>query len=100
MRDSNRPRLIEVADLVGKYATERYPEPTVDPIAMIRELIAARGITQADVARASRIAELMLSAILNGKRRTGSKTVATLSRFFHVDPSVFFPDRKLAIGKG
>ena len=67
---------------------------------MIRELIAARGITQADVARETGIAESMLSEVLKGKRPMGRKTIETLSRFFHVDPGVFFPDGKLAIGKG
>jgi transcriptional regulator with XRE-family HTH domain len=59
---------------------------------MIRELIAARGITQADVARGTGLAESMLSEILTGKRSMGRKTVARLSRFVHVDPGVFFPD--------
>ena len=95
-----RDYLDVLADLVEKYETERYPEPEVDPIAMIRELIAARGITQADVARETAIAESMLSAILKGKPPMGRKTIATLSRFFHVDPGVFFPDGKVTIGKG
>ena len=95
-----RDYLDVLADLVEKYETERYPEPEVDPIAMIRELIAARGITQADVARETGIAESMLSEILKGKRPMGRKTIETLSRFFHVDPGVFFPDTKVVIGKG
>jgi HTH-type transcriptional regulator/antitoxin HigA len=81
-----------LADLVEKYETERYPEPKVDPLAMIRELFAAGGITQADVARGTGLAESMLSEILTGKRSMGRKTVEKLSRFFHVDPVVFFPD--------
>jgi HTH-type transcriptional regulator/antitoxin HigA len=85
-----------LADLVEKYETARYPEPDVDPLAMIRELIAARGITQADVARKTGIAESMLSEILKGKRSMGRKTIETLSRFFHVDPGVFFPEGKWA----
>ncbi len=61
---------------------------------MIRELIAARGIAQADVARETGIAESMLSEILKGKRPMDRKTIETLSRFFHVNPGVFFPDEK------
>jgi HTH-type transcriptional regulator/antitoxin HigA len=87
-----------LADLVEKYETVRYPEPEVDPLAMIRELIAARCITQADVARETGIAESMLSEILRGKRPMGRKTIETLSRFFHVDPGVFFPDAKPSAG--
>jgi HTH-type transcriptional regulator/antitoxin HigA len=89
-----RDYLDVLADLVEKYETERFPEPEVDPLAMIRELIAARGITQADVARETGIAESMLSEILKGRRSMGRKTIATLSRFFHVDPGVFFPEAK------
>ena len=68
-----RDYLDVLADLVEKYETERYPEPEVDPLAMIRELIAARGITQADVARETGIAESMLSEILKGKRRWAAR---------------------------
>jgi HTH-type transcriptional regulator/antitoxin HigA len=89
-----RDYLDVLADLVEKYETEHYPEPDVDPLAMIRELIAARGITQADVARETGVAESMLSEILADKRPMGRKTIETLSRFFHVDPGVFFPDGK------
>jgi HTH-type transcriptional regulator/antitoxin HigA len=93
-----RDYLDVLADLVEKYETARYPEPEVDPLAMIRELIAARCITQADVARETGIAESMLSEILKGKRPMGRKTIETLSRFFHVDPGVFFPDAKPSAG--
>jgi HTH-type transcriptional regulator/antitoxin HigA len=86
-----RDYLDVLADLVEKYETARYPESVLDPPAMIRELIAARGITQADVARGTGIAGSMLSEVLAGKRPMGRKTIETLSRFFHVDPSVFFP---------
>ena len=89
-----RDYLDVLCDLVEKYETEHYPEPDVDPLAMIRELIAARGITQADVARETGIAESMLSEVFKGKRPMGRKTIETLSRFFHVDPGVFFPDKK------
>jgi HTH-type transcriptional regulator / antitoxin HigA len=86
-----RDYLDVLADLVEKYETDHYPEPRVDPPAMIRELIAARGITQADVARETGIAGSLLSEILTGKRAMGAKTIKTLARFFGVDPGVFFP---------
>jgi HTH-type transcriptional regulator/antitoxin HigA len=91
LASDERDYLDILADLVEKYETERYPEPEVDPLTMLRELIVIRGVTQADVSRETGIAETMLSGILKGKRPMGRKTIDTLSRYFHVDPGVFFP---------
>jgi HTH-type transcriptional regulator/antitoxin HigA len=81
-----------LGDLVEKFESASYPEPEVPPHAMVRELIAARGITQIEVARATGIAESALSQIVTGKRKMGRKTIATLALFFQVDPGVFLGD--------
>ena len=46
-------------------------------------------LTQAAVARGSRISESALSEILAGRRPMGRKTIETLARYFHVDPGLF-----------
>jgi HTH-type transcriptional regulator/antitoxin HigA len=88
-----RDYLEVLSDLVEKYETESYPEPNVPPHVMLRELIAARGVTQADVSRMTGIAETVLCELLKGKRKMGRKTIETLSGYFHVDVGVFFPAR-------
>jgi HTH-type transcriptional regulator/antitoxin HigA len=80
-----------LSDLVEKYESEIYPEPDVPPHVMLRELIAFRGVTQTEVARTTGIGESVLSEILRGKRKIGRKTIERLTRYFHVDPSLFFP---------
>jgi HTH-type transcriptional regulator / antitoxin HigA len=40
-----------LGSLIERYESEIYPEPDLPPHEMLRELIRARGITQADVAR-------------------------------------------------
>jgi len=78
------------SDIVEKYESEIYPEPVVPPHMMLRELIAFRGATQAEVARATGIGESVLSELLRGKRTMGRKTIETLARYFKVDPGLFF----------
>jgi len=87
-----RDYLDVLGDLVERYESEIYPEPVVAPHEMIRELIAARGITQVDLARETGIAESVVSEIVCGKRKLGRKTIETLARYFHVDPGVFFAE--------
>ena len=79
-----------LSDIVEKYESEIYPEPDVPPHVMLRELIAFRGATQADVARETGIGESVLSELLRGKRKMGRKTIETLARYFQVDPGLFF----------
>src|SRR4051794_8628846 len=94
-----RGYLSVLAALVEKYEDGRSPEPEVDPPTMLRELIAIRGVTQADVARDTGIAETMLSGIVKGRRPMGRKTIETLSRYFHVDPGVFFSPEPTGAGR-
>jgi transcriptional regulator with XRE-family HTH domain len=84
----------------GFVESETYPEPDVPPYVMLRELIAVRGATQAEVARETRIGESVLSEILRGKRKMGRKTIGTLAGYFRVDPGLFLavpPDRNAGI---
>ena len=79
-----------LSDIVEKYESEIYPEPVVPPHVMLRELIAFRGATRAEVARATGIGESVLSELLRGKRTMGRKTIETLVRYFKVDPGLSF----------
>jgi HTH-type transcriptional regulator/antitoxin HigA len=75
--------------LIAKYEDEHHPIPDVSGPAMLRCLIENRGITQAAVARGTRIGEPALSEILAGKRPMGRKTIEALARFFRVEPGLF-----------
>ena len=87
-----------LSDVVEKYESEIYPEPVVPAHVMLRELIAFRGATQAEVARATGIGESVLSELVRGKRTMGRKTLVTLARYFKVDPGLFLASDGATIG--
>ena len=59
---------------------------------MLRHLIEAKGVTQAQVAKDCRIAESTISEVLKGVRKLNRNHIAKLSAYFHVGPGVFFDD--------
>jgi HTH-type transcriptional regulator/antitoxin HigA len=80
-----------LGDLIWKYEGEAHPLPSVSGEAMLRHLIEARDLTQAEVARGSKIAEPTISAILAGRRSLNRDHIAALSRYFQVSPALFIP---------
>ncbi len=56
---------------------------------MLRHLIESKGVTQAQVANDCRIAESTISAVLAGTRKLTRSHITKLTRYFHVEPSVF-----------
>ncbi len=78
-----------LARLVEAYEEERHPMDAVSGEAMLAHLLEARGITQADLARRTGIAESTISAVLGGARKLSLAHVRKLAACFKVDPSVF-----------
>lgn len=78
-----------LSDLVEKYETEHHPIPAVSEADMLRHLIEARDVTQAQLAADTGIAESTVSAILSGKRGLSRNHVVALARYFKVSPAVF-----------
>ncbi len=56
---------------------------------MLQHLIEAKGVTQAEVAAATNIAESTISALVRGKRRLARKHLEALAGYFRVSPAVF-----------
>ena len=56
---------------------------------MLRHLIEAKGVTQAQVAKDCRIAESTISEVLAGTRKLNRAHIGKLSAYFHVGPGVF-----------
>lgn len=81
-----------LSTFVEKYEAERFPTPAVGGAAMLRHLLEARGVGQAELARDTGIAESTVSEILAGKRRLSHGPVGKLARYFAVDPGVFVGD--------
>ena len=78
-----------LSDLVERYETERYPISSVTDAEMLRHLIEAKEMTQAEVARNTGIAESTISEVLSGKRTLNRSHIGKLARYFGVEPSVF-----------
>ncbi len=90
----NLPRaeseLVELlATLIEQYESREHPTPLNPPREMLAHLIEARGVAQADVARATGISRSTLSAVLAGRRKLSNANIAALSSYFHVSPTAF-----------
>jgi len=79
-----------LSDLVERYETTEHPMAPVSDADMLQHLIEARGVTQAEVAAAARIAESTISAVIRGKRKLARRHLEALANYFHVNPAVFF----------
>lgn len=78
-----------LSDLVEQYEDDHHPMPQLSDAAMLRQLIEAKGVKQIEVARASRIANSTISAVLNGSRNLNRRHISALADYFCVDPTVF-----------
>ena len=78
-----------LGDLVERYETEEHPIGGVTDAEVLGHLIEARGVTQAQVARATGIAVSTVSELLSGKRKMSRSHIGKLAHYFHVDPGVF-----------
>jgi HTH-type transcriptional regulator/antitoxin HigA len=79
-----------LSDLIERYETEHYPmiEPVSDA-QMLAFLLEAKGVTQAEVATGTGIAESTISEFLSGKRIPNRKHIGKLADYFHVGPGIF-----------
>jgi HTH-type transcriptional regulator/antitoxin HigA len=84
---------LDVLDrLVEKYEDATIPLTPVSDADMLRSFLDSHRITQAELAKATGIAESTVSEVLAGKRKLNRGQIGKLARYFHVDPSVFaFP---------
>lgn len=78
-----------LSDLVELYEEKHHPIPPASDNELLRHLIDAKGVTQADVARATGIARSTISEILAGKRPFSKTQMAKFAEYFKVDRSVF-----------
>jgi HTH-type transcriptional regulator / antitoxin HigA len=78
-----------LSGLVESYEAENHPMPPASDAEMLRHLIEAKNVAQSQVAKANGIAESTISEILAGKRALNRGQIGKLSRYFHVEPTVF-----------
>ena len=78
-----------LAALIEEYEDRHEPIGTATPLAVLRELMAARGMSIADLGRLLGSSGLA-SQICAGNRGFSKTHIAKLAAHFHVNPSVFF----------
>jgi HTH-type transcriptional regulator/antitoxin HigA len=84
-----RDYLDVLSDLVERYESDRYPMPPSSDAEVLAHLIEARQVSQAEVARATGIAESTISEVLAGKRVLNRAHIGRLARYFNVGPGAF-----------
>ncbi|MBI3270724.1 MAG: helix-turn-helix domain-containing protein [Planctomycetes bacterium] len=78
-----------LSDLTEKYEEEKHPMPPASDAEMLAFLIEQKGVTQAEVSRATGMAVSTLCEILSGKRTVPRFKIGKLAAYFHVSPAVF-----------
>jgi HTH-type transcriptional regulator/antitoxin HigA len=80
--------LAALTDLVGSYEDEHIPIEAASDADMLRHLIDAKGITQAQLHRVTGISKSSISEVLSGKKRLSRPMIRQLAGYFKVDVSV------------
>jgi HTH-type transcriptional regulator/antitoxin HigA len=78
-----------LSDLVEQYETVAHAIEPVTDAEMLAHLLEAKGVTQAEAAANTGIAESTISEFLSGKRIPNRRHIGKLAAYFHVNPGVF-----------
>ena len=89
--DQGESDYLEVlGDLISRYEVAQQPSDDPSDAELLAHLLEARGLTQAQAARQTRIADSTMSEVLSGKRKLTREQIEKLAEFFNVAPTVFY----------
>ena len=77
-----------LSDLAAVYEDEHHPIPAASDADMLRHLMEAKGITQAQLNRDTSIAKSTISEILSGKKNFTRPIIHKFAEYFEVDATV------------
>jgi HTH-type transcriptional regulator/antitoxin HigA len=77
-----------LSDLVAAYEDEHYAIEPASDAEMLRHLIEAKGVTQAQLSRDTALPKSTISEVLAGKKSFGRHMIRKLADYFGVDASV------------
>jgi HTH-type transcriptional regulator/antitoxin HigA len=77
-----------LSDLVASYEDAHYPIEPASDADMLRHLMEAKGVTQAELHRDTGLAKSSISEILAGRKTFSRQMIRTLADYFHVDVSI------------
>jgi HTH-type transcriptional regulator / antitoxin HigA len=77
-----------LSDLVGAYEDEQHPIEPASDADMLRHLMDAKGINQAQLCRGAGLAKSSISEVLGGKKPFSRHMIRRLADYFQIDVSV------------
>src|SRR5262249_23497104 len=77
-----------LSDLVGAYEDEHHCIPPASDADMLRRLMEAKGVTQAQLSRATGLPKSSLSEVLSGKKSFSRQMIRTLAAYFKIATNV------------
>ena len=77
-----------LSDLVAAYEDEHYAIEPASDAEMLRHLMEARGVTQAQLSRDTTVPKSTISEILAGKKHLSRQMIRKFADYFRVDASV------------
>jgi HTH-type transcriptional regulator/antitoxin HigA len=86
--DGEEMYLDALGDLVAAYEDEHYAIEPASDADMLRHLMEAKGVTQAQLSRETTIPKSTISEILGGKKPFSRQMIRKLADYFGVDASV------------
>lgn len=89
LASEERDYLDVLTDQVERYETDTMPVPKVTDKEILRHLIEAKDVSQAEVAKATGIAVSTISEVLAGKRQLNRAHISKLAPYFNVGVGVF-----------
>ena len=81
-----------LGDLIRAYEVEHFPMPQATQADVLRDLLEDRGLSQADLAAASGVADSNISAILAGRRGISKANMIAFAKALGVKPGRFLID--------
>ncbi len=77
-----------LSDLVASYEDEHFPIEPASDADMLRHLLDAKGVSQAELHRETGISKSSISEVLSDKKPLSRPMMRKLADYFHVDISV------------
>lgn len=77
-----------LSDLVASYEDAHHSIEPASDADMLRHLLDAKGVAQAEVCRETGIPKSTVSEVLSGRRRLSRQMIRKLAGYFRVDPSI------------
>jgi HTH-type transcriptional regulator/antitoxin HigA len=77
-----------LSDLVATYEDVHYAIEPASDAEMLRHLMEAKGVTQAELSRETTIPKSTISEILAGKKSFSRQMIRKLANYFRLDPRV------------